>query len=70
MRFCILYNVVLILVWIFCVFFTPYFKWMSCSEVEEASPTEEVVESEETPEGVETGENGSLHYCREYLVTQ
>ncbi|XP_057216167.1 intracellular hyaluronan-binding protein 4 isoform X1 [Triplophysa rosa] len=27
------------------------------SEIEEASPTEEVVEREETPEGVETGEN-------------
>lgn len=43
---------------------------MSCSEIEEATPSDEVVESEETPEGAETGENRLFsHNCGEYLVT-
>lgn len=52
-------------------------KWLSffllsCSEIEEGSPSEEVVENEETQEAVETdGENRSVsHSCRKYLVTQ
>lgn len=45
---------------------------MSCSEIEEASPSEEVVENEETQEAVETdGENRSVsNSCRKYLITQ
>ncbi len=45
---------------------------LSCSEIEEGSPSEEVVENEETQEAVETdGENRSVsHSCRKYLVTQ
>lgn len=47
------------------------FFFLSCSEIEEGSPSE-VVETEETQEAVETdGENRSAsHSCRKYLVTQ
>lgn len=43
---------------------------LSCSEIEEGSPSEEVVETEETQEVVATdGENRSVsHSCRKYLV--
>lgn len=43
---------------------------VSCSEIEEGSPSEEVGESEETPETVEAdGENRSVsHIYREYLA--
>lgn len=74
MRFCILYGVILILRILglcFFLFQMAVIVLVSCSEIEEAQPSEEVVESEETPEGVETGENRSFsHKCREYLVSR
>lgn len=39
------------------------FSLLSCSEIEEGSPSEEVVESEETQETIETdGENRSVSH--------